>query len=168
MSALLDPWIPAGLLPKWQLLVGGLAFFNTAQNFLTLDFTRRLYNGAPANAPVTRLQARTFGIWTLTSGIVRCYAAYHMHDKKMYDLALCTYLLALCHFGSEIFVYRTARLFGPALSTIIVSSTSRLTPYHHPPQSFTSSGPDFLGLDDHAIRLLCQRPPLIHTQHYCD
>lgn len=30
---------------------------------------------------VTPLQARTFAIWTLTSSIVRFYAAYHITDK---------------------------------------------------------------------------------------
>lgn len=30
---------------------------------------------------VTGLQARTFAVWTLTSAIVRGYAAYHIHDK---------------------------------------------------------------------------------------
>lgn len=30
---------------------------------------------------VTALQARTFAVWTLTSAIVRFYAAYHISDK---------------------------------------------------------------------------------------
>ncbi|VDB88432.1 unnamed protein product [Peniophora sp. CBMAI 1063] len=123
-SAFLDTWIPAGALPKWQLFIGFTALFNTAQNFLTLNFTRRIYNGTPPNEPVTRLQARTFGVWTLASGLVRLYAAYHIHNKQVYDLALFTYLLAFCHFGSEIFVYRTARFFGPVITTVIVSTTS--------------------------------------------
>jgi hypothetical protein len=33
------------------------------------------------NSPVTPLQARTFGVWTLTSAVVRGYAAYHVYDK---------------------------------------------------------------------------------------
>ena len=37
-----------GLLPKWQLIAAVLAFFNAAQNFVTLDLTRRIYgNVAP-------------------------------------------------------------------------------------------------------------------------
>jgi len=37
-----------GLLPKWQLIVAGTAFFNAAQNFATLKLTRRIYgNVAP-------------------------------------------------------------------------------------------------------------------------
>ena len=30
---------------------------------------------------VTALQARTFAVWTLTSAVVRAYAAYNIHDK---------------------------------------------------------------------------------------
>jgi len=38
-----------GLLPKWQLIVAVMAFFNAAQNFATLKLTRRIYgNVAPA------------------------------------------------------------------------------------------------------------------------
>jgi len=31
------------LLPKWQLIVAVMAFFNAAQNFVTLKLTRRIY-----------------------------------------------------------------------------------------------------------------------------
>jgi hypothetical protein len=33
---------------------------------------------------VTALQARTFAIWTLTSAVVRAYAAYHINDKTYF------------------------------------------------------------------------------------
>ena len=36
-----------GLLPKWQLLVSGMAFFNAVQNFATLKLTRRIYGNVP-------------------------------------------------------------------------------------------------------------------------
>lgn len=42
----------------------------------------------------------------------------------MYDLALFSYLFAFGHFGSEIFFFGTAKLLGPVLSTVFVSSTS--------------------------------------------
>ena len=80
-----------------------MAIFNSVQNFATLKLTRRLYAGvAPAsskikplfqssthhNAPtVTELQARTFAVWTLTSAVVRGYAAYNIHTKVYVSLA---------------------------------------------------------------------------------
>ncbi|KAF8841777.1 hypothetical protein BDN67DRAFT_900756, partial [Paxillus ammoniavirescens] len=39
---------------------------------------------------VTALQTWTFAVWTLTSAIVRGYAAYSIHNKPMYDMALGT------------------------------------------------------------------------------
>ncbi|TDL25542.1 Erg28-like protein, partial [Rickenella mellea] len=111
-----------GLLPKWQLLVAAMAFFNSAQNFWTLKLTRRVYNNAPAE--VSALQARTFAVWTLTAGIVRLYCAYHVNEKVVYDLTLFTYLMAFSHFVSEIVFFRTASLIGPAFSPVVVATSS--------------------------------------------
>lgn len=111
-----------GLLPKWQLFVATLAVFNSVQNFTTLSLTRRLYNVAPET--VTPLQARTFGVWTLTSAIVRLYAAYHLTEKTIYDITLFTYLLAFGHFVSEIFIFRTAKPNVAVLSPVVVATTS--------------------------------------------
>lgn len=33
------------------------------------------------NTPVTALQARTFAVWTLTSAVIRVYAAYNINNK---------------------------------------------------------------------------------------
>jgi len=99
-----------------------MAVFNTVQNFLTLKFTRRLYNVAPQT--VTALQARTFAIWTLTSAAIRLYAAYNIHSKAIYDLALLSYLFAFAHFGSELLIFRTANLNFPVISPVIVSTVS--------------------------------------------
>lgn len=113
----------SGLLPKWQLLVAVMAVFNTAQNFATLKLTRRIYDRVPEHL-VTPLQARTFAIWTLTSAVVRFYAAYHINEKVVYDMALFTYLLAFGHFSSELLIFRTAKLNAGVISPVIVSTTS--------------------------------------------
>ncbi|KAF8557441.1 Erg28-like protein [Imleria badia] len=124
----LQPFLDAlpqteGLLPKWQLFVATMAFFNTVQNFATLKLTRRLYTGVPP-ASVTKLQARTFAAWTMTSAVVRGYAAYNIHSKVVYDIALFTYLIAFAHFTSELFIFRTAKFNIPVLSPMIVSTAT--------------------------------------------
>ena len=101
------------------------------------------------------LQARTFGIWTLTSAVVRFYAAYNITNKlsvliascdtpqaacrradmfylnphRIYDMALFTYLFAFFHFGSEILIFRTTKIGVPVLSPVIVSSKSLSLPH---------------------------------------
>ncbi|KAH9987322.1 Erg28-like protein [Russula compacta] len=113
-----------GLLPTWQIALAATSIFNTVQNFLTLHFTKRLYNNVPATHPVTPLQARTFGVWTLTASVVRLYAAYNIHNKAIYDMALLTYLFAFAHFSSEILIFRTARINIPVMTPVIVATTS--------------------------------------------
>ncbi|BGP41003.1 hypothetical protein JCM10449v2_004970 [Rhodotorula kratochvilovae] len=120
LAALL-PAPTGGYLPYWMLLISGVAVFNAAQNYLTTALTRKVYERSPAS--VNPLQARLFGIWTLTSAAVRLYASYHLSLKPMYDLALVSYAIALAHFGSEALVYRTVGLKGLA-GPLIVSTTS--------------------------------------------
>ncbi|PFH53062.1 hypothetical protein AMATHDRAFT_79230 [Amanita thiersii Skay4041] len=107
-----------GWLANWQLFIAVTALFNTIQNFTTLKLTRKIYNNVPPTA-VTALQARTFAVWTLTSAMVRFYAAYNINNKPLYDMAMLTYLFAFGHFSSEFLIFRTANfgagLFGPAL-----------------------------------------------------
>ncbi|KZP31658.1 Erg28-like protein [Athelia psychrophila] len=112
-----------GWLPDWQLLVAVMAVFNTVQNFATLKLTRRIYDNVPPNS-VTALQARTFAVWTLTSAVVRGYAAYNIHNKTIYDMALFTYLIAFGHFTSELLIFRTAKVNMAVISPCIVSTTS--------------------------------------------
>ncbi|KAA1467469.1 Erg28-like protein [Dentipellis sp. KUC8613] len=119
MSFLPDSW-----LARWQLVVSVAAVFNTVQNYTTLKFTRRIYNAVPPHSPVTPLQARTFAAWTLTSAVVRIYAAFHIHDKTIYDMALMTYLIAFAHFSSEILIFRTAKMNVGVLSPVLVASSS--------------------------------------------
>ncbi|RDB25938.1 Ergosterol biosynthetic protein 28 [Hypsizygus marmoreus] len=124
MFDLLTRYLPKadGYLAYWQLFVGVTALFNTVQNFTTLKLTRRIYNVQPQS--VTALQARTFAVWTLTSAVVRAYAAYHIHDKAVYDMAMFTYLIAFGHFSSEWFIFRTATPSAGLLAPVIVSTSS--------------------------------------------
>ncbi|GBE87809.1 Erg28-like protein [Sparassis latifolia] len=110
-----------GLLPKWQLVVAVMAVFNTVQNFVTLKFTRRIYNASHLVSP---LQARTFAIWTLTSAVIRLYAAYNINSKPIYDMTIFSYLFAFAHFGSELLIFRTAKINVAVLSPVFVSTIS--------------------------------------------
>ncbi|KAL3291749.1 putative ERG28-involved in synthesis of ergosterol [Colletotrichum asianum] len=147
MVSLADLLPPAkGILPYYMLFLSLLAIGNSAQNYLTLHYSRRVYNGkfvknpalpprsekynpedsvkkfvpAPASAKEsetldqgTPLAARCFGTWTLLTSVVRLYCAYHLHYAHMYDLAIWTYVIALGHFASELFVFKSMRFGVP-------------------------------------------------------
>jgi len=83
ISKLVFSFIPEqqGYLPKWQLFVALTALSNTIQSFLGIEVNRRLYNAKPGL--VTPLSSRTFGIWTITSSVIRFYAAYHINEKSL-------------------------------------------------------------------------------------
>ncbi|GAO49664.1 Erg28-like protein [Saitoella complicata NRRL Y-17804] len=128
MSAIIDSltaYLPTtpGLLPKWMLFVSTMAIFNTIQNFVTTKLSKQIYLRKPGQ--VTPLASRTFGTWTLTSAIVRLYAAYHLTNPQIYQLTYWTYIIAFAHFGLEWMVYGTAG-FGKGLIGPLVVSTSSM------------------------------------------
>ncbi|KHN99812.1 transmembrane domain-containing protein [Metarhizium album ARSEF 1941] len=126
-----------GVLPYYMLVLSIVSIGNCLQTYTTLHFTRRVYNGRfirnprlpPATATfspedsvdklvsaqndpkatdqVTPLAGRLFGTWTLITSIVRCYAAYNLHIGPVYNIAYWTYIVALGHFASEKFVFKS-------------------------------------------------------------
>ncbi|KAK3111871.1 ergosterol biosynthesis protein [Teratosphaeriaceae sp. CCFEE 6253] len=114
-----------GLLPKWLLFLSIVSIGNSIQAYVSLKGSREVYAGT-SPSQVTPLSARTFGTWTALSSIIRLYAAYHIHEPVVYQLALWTYGLAFAHFFSEWLVFGTAKwgrgLAGPAvISTVSLS-----------------------------------------------
>ncbi|KAI6784815.1 putative ERG28-involved in synthesis of ergosterol [Emericellopsis cladophorae] len=126
-----------GVLPYYMILLGSISIGNSIQAFTTLHFSRRVYNGrfvrntnlpaksstynpedstnklvpdhknSKANDQLTPLAGRLFGIWTLLTSMIRVYAAYNLHNGPIYNIAMSTYAVALLHFSSEMFVYKT-------------------------------------------------------------
>ena len=100
--------------------------------------TRYFLNCHSNTKSVTPLTSRTNSVWTALSGVIRIYAAYNIHNAvyqlskgklltcRLYDLTIWSFGLALLHFGSEWFYFKTAS-YGPGvLSPIIVASNCRL------------------------------------------
>ncbi|CAG7852538.1 SubName: Full=Related to ERG28-involved in synthesis of ergosterol {ECO:0000313/EMBL:CCA71892.1} [Serendipita indica DSM 11827] len=109
-----------GLLPYWLMLTSAAGIYMAVGNVLHPLHNRIIYTAKPDE--VTPLAGRTSGIWTLTTALVRIFCAYNLGQKSLYHLTMCTYVLALAHFGSEFAVYKTAKLGGGVISPFIVAS----------------------------------------------
>ncbi|KAF3830992.1 hypothetical protein GH733_002230 [Mirounga leonina] len=113
------------VLRSWLVMVSIIAIGNTLQSFRDHTFLyEKLYTGKPDL--VNGLQARTFGIWTLLSSVIRCLCAIDIHNKTLYHITLWTFLLALGHFLSELFVFGTAAPTIGVLAPLMVASFSIL------------------------------------------
>lgn len=119
----MDSFVPPDILPKWLLLVGVVAALNGVQNTLKPAFSHKVYASREGVREATPLAARLFGLWNLTSAMVRIYAAYHMNERGAYILCAGTFVLAAAHFVSEMLFYGTLALAPGSLSPIIVACT---------------------------------------------
>ncbi|XP_037652693.1 ergosterol biosynthetic protein 28 homolog isoform X1 [Sebastes umbrosus] len=112
------------VLRSWLVMVSVIAMGNTLQSFRDHSFlSEKLYTGTPEF--VNGLQARTFGIWTLLSSIIRCSCAIDIQNRTLYHITLWTFVLALGHFLSEAFIYKTAPLTIGVMAPLIVAMTTR-------------------------------------------
>ena len=73
-------------------------------------------------SPVTPLASRMWGTWCMAVGIARLYAAYNLHDKAWYQLALWINIVGLTHYLLEAFVFETSGPSGPWLAPVSVAS----------------------------------------------
>lgn len=69
----------------------------------------KAFSGA-ARPPPTGLLARVYATKNLYTSLIRLYAAYHVANAQLYDLAACTFAGVLWLYGTELAVYQTARL----------------------------------------------------------
>ncbi|KAM9555916.1 ergosterol biosynthetic protein 28 homolog [Guaruba guarouba] len=124
--------VPAGrmsrflnVLRSWLVMVSVIAAGNTLQSFRDHGFlSEKLYTASPAL--VNGLQARTFGVWTLLSSVIRCLCAIDIRNRTLYYITLFTFFLALVHFLSEVFIYHTAALTIGIMAPLMVASFSIL------------------------------------------
>jgi len=131
----------SGFLPYWLPVVRSVVFscsvspgdenqviafsvLNTTQCYNSSSFARRTFDGPASAAEVTSFASRLFGSWSFLSGLVRFYAAYNIHDKHLYFLALCTYMIVLSHFAGELLVYGTMKIGKGVAPPLFVATTS--------------------------------------------
>ena len=77
-----------------------------------------------ATDQLTPLAGRLFGTWTLITSIVRCYAAYHLKIGPVYNIAYWTYIVALGHFVSETFVFKSMKFSAPHIFPFTLATSA--------------------------------------------
>ncbi|XP_068255586.1 ergosterol biosynthetic protein 28 homolog isoform X2 [Nyctibius grandis] len=72
------------VLRSWLVMVSVIAAGNSLQSFRDHSFlSEKLYTASPGL--VNGLQARTFGVWTLLSSVIRCLCAIDIHNRTFLD-----------------------------------------------------------------------------------
>lgn len=95
-----------------------MALIHTVFTYLTPLPAQKQFSGplAPPPAPLT---AHIYGVKNVYSGLIRLYAAYHIHNRELYTLALVTFAGVLGLYGAELLIWRTVRLRETSTSFII-------------------------------------------------
>ncbi|XP_027575847.1 ergosterol biosynthetic protein 28 homolog isoform X2 [Pipra filicauda] len=71
------------VLRSWLVMVSVIAAGNTLQSFRDHGFlSEKLYTASPGL--VNGLQARTFGVWTLLSSVIRCLCAIDIRNRTLH------------------------------------------------------------------------------------
>lgn len=55
--------------------------------------------------------------------MIRLYAAYHISNPQLYQMAFLTYAVAFVHFIGEWFVFGTVKWGAPIAGPVIISSS---------------------------------------------
>ncbi|XP_069451301.1 ergosterol biosynthetic protein 28 homolog [Ovis canadensis] len=109
----------------WLVMTSIIASGHSLQSFRDHTFLyEKLYTSKPDL--VNGLQARTFGLWTLLSSVVRCLCAIDIHNKTLYCITLWTFFIGMGHFLFELFVFGTMAPTIFILAILTVASISIL------------------------------------------
>ncbi|KAI4540786.1 hypothetical protein MG293_009827 [Ovis ammon polii] len=106
----------------WLMMTSIIASGHSLQSFRDHTFLyEKLYTSKPDL--VNGLQARTFGLWTLLSSVVRCLCAIDIHNKTLYYITLWTFFIGMGHFLFELFVFGTMAPTIFILAILTVANT---------------------------------------------
>ncbi|KAB5566361.1 hypothetical protein GE09DRAFT_1218625 [Coniochaeta sp. 2T2.1] len=103
-----------GLLPYFllytslsALLHSAICYLRPAPTTMTMFTTGPSTSTSSSSPPPTPLLAHTYAVKNFYTGLIRLYAAYHIADPKLYDLAIATYVGVVWLYGTETFKYKT-------------------------------------------------------------
>ncbi|KAK4536488.1 hypothetical protein CDCA_CDCA08G2513 [Cyanidium caldarium] len=115
----------------WIALTGAVAIGAGIQAFVDDQYPARLlYSNVSSRVlptpAVTSLVGRLYAAWMLVAGTTRCIGAWALHVAAVRWILLVTYAVALVHFATEVFWFRSAPLFPAGYMPLVVASVSVL------------------------------------------
>ncbi|KAI0439087.1 ergosterol biosynthesis protein-like protein Erg28 [Xylaria telfairii] len=106
------PFLPLheGYLPSFLLIPALMAAVHTVVCYVQSPAVSLTQFSGSAAPPPSGLLARVYGVKNIYTSLIRFYAAYHISNPQVYDLAALTFAGVLFLYGAEVFVFKTARL----------------------------------------------------------
>ncbi|KAI1748107.1 ergosterol biosynthesis protein-like protein Erg28 [Xylaria castorea] len=108
-----------GYLPYYLLMPALMAAIHTVVCYVNSPAVALNQFSGPSAPLPNGLLARVYGVKNIYTSLIRFYAAYHISNPQIYDLATLTFVGVLFLYGGEVFVFRTARLKETVFSFFI-------------------------------------------------
>ncbi|KAI0467482.1 ergosterol biosynthesis protein-like protein Erg28 [Xylaria cf. heliscus] len=99
-----------GYLPFFLLIPALMAAIHTVVCYVHSPAVSLTQFSGPAAPPPDGLLARVYGVKNIYTSLIRFYAAYHISNPQVYDLATLTFAGVLFLYAGEVFVFKTARV----------------------------------------------------------
>ncbi|KAK8090484.1 hypothetical protein PG997_005445 [Apiospora hydei] len=109
MASSLLPQSP-GFLPYYLIYSGMSAVLHSVACYRMEPAKSLKAFSGPARPPPTGLLARVYATKNLYTSLIRLYAAYHVANPQLYDLATCTFAGVLWLYVTELAAYKTVRM----------------------------------------------------------
>mmetsp|Transcript_18917 Transcript_18917/g.48146 ORF Transcript_18917/g.48146 Transcript_18917/m.48146 type:complete len:154 (+) Transcript_18917:2537-2998(+) len=107
-------------LQGWLYFAGALRLFAVTQSFTNPSIiAERVYDLQPEL--VHGMYGRLFGAWTSITVLLCFLCARNIHSRPIYQATLGSFFVALGHFASEYFVFKTCSIAGAGSPFVVAS-----------------------------------------------
>ncbi|EED24612.1 conserved hypothetical protein [Talaromyces stipitatus ATCC 10500] len=110
-----------GFLPYALFVTSTMALVHSVVTYIRPIPALTAFSG-PSAPPPNALTAHIYGVKNIYTGLIRLYAAYNIHNRELYTLAILTYAGVLFLYGGELFIWQTTRM-REAFSALFIPTT---------------------------------------------
>ncbi|KAK3352735.1 hypothetical protein B0T25DRAFT_191553 [Lasiosphaeria hispida] len=111
-----------GYLPYFLLYASSAAIIHSFVCYISPPNIAMGQFKGPARPEPNGLASRIYAMKNVYTSLIRGYAAYHITNTEVYNLAMLTFVGVLWLYGTELFYYRTARAKESIISLITATT----------------------------------------------